>query len=181
MSFKWKGWSGEIAQLVRYLSHKHEDLNLTPRIQRKGQAGMEVCIWSFSIRKETKGSLELVGQKAWPSWWVPSQWKIPSQKEDSFSEDDSWCCSLASRCVSVKATIHWDAVRDHLRITLIMVFCYIVLFSYWFVNLLLCILDKVYPWSICIRENICIGLSTIHSLKFPKKSSFDKGRVFKDV
>lgn len=90
----------------------------------------------------------------------------PIQKEDCISKDDSWCCALASRHAQVERQ---SVESHHLWLTFIMVFCYTVLFSYWFVNCALCALDKVYPGSVCIRENICRGFSATHSLKFPQK------------
>lgn len=94
--------------------------------------------------------------------WAKSV-KDPVQKEDCISEHGSWCCPLASR--------HTQASRQSAIgcLTFIMVFSYIVLFSYWFHNLPLCALDKVYPGSVCISANICIGFSATHPLKFPQK------------
>lgn len=127
---------------------------------------MGTCIGNFSIRKETRGSL-LANQ--------PDPADVGQGSEGSYSKGGrhfwGWQLVLPSgprlhKCKG-KGTIGCRETPPLL--TFIVGFCYIVLFSYWFLNFPLCALDKVYPGSVCIRENICIGFNATCSLKFPQK------------
>lgn len=77
------------------LSHKHENLNLIPKKQTKGQA------WEYPLVTSVLERKKRLPGACWPTnltqLMQAKSVKDPVQKEDCISEDGSWCCPLASR------------------------------------------------------------------------------------